>query len=289
MSQDYTNSKPPVGGIFPLGQRDNDGWSRVEPLITPEQVKSRWMFGIPMYSVNKDPVTGKRQPFTDEMIKDEVVGAVSLAEMETGLDLFPVQHNERLPFNRNDYLHFGYVRTEHRPIASIEGLYVTTSNGSDVFTVPIEWIETGYLTKGQINLIPMGVALNLPNNGSGAIVGATSQSAGGAAFLAILGNQHWIPAFWRLVYTTGFPDGMLPRVVNDLIGAVAAQRVLSKLGATNAGANSASLGIDGLSQSVSTPGPNIYQQRIAELGEERKLLVRKLKTTFGLKLFSGDV
>src|SRR6185436_18720658 len=99
----------------------------------------------------------------------------------------------------------------------------------------------------------------------------------------ILGNKPWVPAFWGMEYTTGFKDGLIPVFINDLIGTIAALRILSMLAATYAAANSSSLSIDGMSQSISTPGPQLFKLRIDELTAQRDLLVKKVKKIFNMK------
>lgn len=277
---DYTNTKSGPGVVFPDNAVES-AWQRTEPLVTPDQVKARHMFGIPLVSAMKDPLTNKAQVYTNEMIKDTIDRAVAMVEQETGIDIFPLRSKEKHPFDRNDYASFGYMRVERRPVASVEKLSINPPSGVDLYTVPLEWIETAYLPKGQLNLIPIGNAIAY---GTPAQVGS-----GGALFLNVLGNQPWVPAFWMVEYTSGFPDGMIPKAVNELIGVVAAMEVLGALGATYGKSSSHSLGIDGLSQSISTPGPAIFQQRLGELAEKRKAMIKKLKTYYGLNLFSGNV
>ena len=282
-----STSKPAVGDVWKPRQL-NTAWGDMEPLVTAQQVKSRFLFGIPLYSAMKDPVTNKRMLFTDPMIMDEVMGAVSEVELETHLDIMPRKYREKQPFDRCLYQSWGYFLTEHRPVYQLDRLTVTTSNGIDVFTVPLEWAETGHLVRGQINLIPMGVALSGTGDpNSNGVVGG--QSAGGAAFLAILGNQPWIASFWQIEYSTGFVNGLLPRPVNDLISCCTAMRVLSLIASTYARVNSASLGIDGLSQSIGGPGGQLFATRMQELAVQRKLLVGKLKKMMGSGIISGSV
>lgn len=61
------------------------------------------------------------------------------------------------------------------------------------------------------------------------------------------------------------------------------------LAATYARTNSHSLGIDGLSQSVSTPGPQIFKIRLEELEKKKTALTKKIKAIFGYKIFSGTL
>ena len=168
------------------------------------------------------------------------------------------------------------------PVQSLDKLAVTASNGSDLYLVPPDWVETAYIHTGQINIIPMTIAFQY----GGFFVPSNSPN-GGSAFLAILGQNPWIPAYWQVTYTTGFPEGRLPQMVNELVGVISAIEALGLLATTNARNSSHSIGVDGLSQSISTPGPQIYDARITLLTDKKDRLVRKLRSIFGTNLFTG--
>lgn len=281
MSFDPKNSRFGPGAVAPENAIDAVRQD-MEPLVTPEQLKYRHLFGISLVSAVKDPLTGKAQVFTDEQIKDIIEGAVSQAEQDLKIDIFPVQRREKQAFDIQLYNQFGYFQLEHRPCTSVNKLSVTPSNGLDVYVVPNDWVEGAYLSRGQVNIVPLTVAFV-----QGTYI--PQQSSGGAAFLQILGNRAWIPAWWQIEYTSGYPDGQLPRTVNEYIGTVAAMEILSQLAATRALATSHSLGIDGYNQSVSTPGPQIYKTRMDELEAKRTRLLKKLKANYGFKIFSGTL
>lgn len=278
---DYTQSKTGLGNTG-LENVIDSAWNQVEPLVTPEQVRMRHLFGIPLLSAQRDPITGKRAAMSDELIKDVVFRSVSMLEHDAGIDIFPVKRREKYPFDRMLYEQLGYMQLHHRPVTSVDKFSVTPSNGIDVYVVPLDWVEAAYLSKGQINLIPLTIAFQ-----NGGFI--PSQSAGGAAFLSILGQRQWIASYWQLEYTSGFLDGMLPRIVNELIGVYAALEILDMLAATHAEATSHSLGIDGLSQSVSTPGPEVYQIRTNSLKEKRDKILGRVKVMFGSKIFVSNV
>lgn len=278
---DYTNSRSGVGSPFPENAIDT-ARLQVEPLLTVDLLKTRHLFGVPLVSAQKDPLTGKAQVMTDEMLSDYIEGAVAQAELELKIDIFPVKRREKQPFDINLYNSFGYFQLSHRPCTSVDKLSVTPSNQLDVYVVPNDWVEGAYLHRGQVNIIPLTVAFV-----QGTYI--PQQSSAGAAFLQILGNKAWIPAWWQIEYTSGFKDGMVPRVINEYIGCVAAIEVLSQLALTYARASSHSLGIDGLSQSVSTPGPQIFKVRMDELEEKKKNIMKKVKAIFGFKIFSGTL
>ena len=85
---DYTFTKLGLGDVFPDGGKDSS-WNRVEPLITPQQLLTRQLFGIPLVSALKDPITKQPQVMTNDILADYIDMAVADAELETGLTLFP--------------------------------------------------------------------------------------------------------------------------------------------------------------------------------------------------------
>lgn len=277
----YTDSKGPPGGMGPPNASASV-WSRLEPLITPDQLKSRFLKGIPLTLKIKDPSTGKPFMITDEELKDYIDRALDFAEQETGLYFMPTKFSEKLPFQRQDWESLGYFQLPRRPISSIDSLTVRLADGGDVFVFPNEWIETANLIWGQINLIPL--AFQAAGTGTGLVGGS-----GSTVFFNSLWNRQWVAALFGVEYTVGFPDGMVPKTVNELVGTIAAMRTLSQLGAAQAGQNSVSISLDGQSQSVSGPGPDRYRTRMEELGNDRKMLVKKLKKTFGTNFVVGTV
>lgn len=261
-------------------------WGRLEPLLTPDQLKSRYLKGIPMVLKIKDPATGKPFQITDDELKDYIELAVDEAEQLTGLIIMPTQVTHKLPFQKQDYEAFGYFQLPHRPISSIEALNVTLADGSDVFVFPPEWLETANLIAGQLNIIPL--AFQGMQGGTG-VIGGTNAGGGTAVFFNSLWNRPWVAALFGVTYTAGFKNGLMPKYVNNLIGCIVAMRVLSMIAAAYAAWQSTSLGMDGMSQSISTPGPMRFKQRMEELEKERTLSVKKLKKVYGGSFPTGTI
>ena len=320
MSSPYDYTKPTLGDLGTIGGVDSS-WVRLEPLITADKLRNNFLMLLPLVSGIADPLTGKRMAITNDQLDEIIIQAVSIAEAESGLQLFPTQISEKLAFDANEFRQFGYFKLRNRPISAIQALQVVPANGNpmtsggvqtagaspnynpfapttdpsgiaysgaSIYSVPVEWIETSHLYVGQINILPINIATT-GQWGTFMTYGAGNQSAGGAFFLSILGSQPWVPAFWRVTYTTGFPDAKFPRFVNQYIGTIAAIEVLSMLAATYARSTSHSIGLDGLSQSISGPGAGIFQVRIAELEAKRKLLKGKLKAAYGLSMFGASI
>lgn len=281
MPADYSKSKTGLGGQIPDGAIATT-WADSGPLITAEELIRIHLFGIPLVSAIANPYTGAYDVITYEQLSAYIVEAVSIVEMETGLEILPRQHEERHPYDMKAQESFGYTVLRHRPIQSIEKCAVTSTNNTDIWQVPTEWIDTGHMHQGQINIMPFAIAGQSGNTVpiSGPI---------GMGLLPTLFRFNWVPGTWNIVYTTGFKDGCIPKIMNHLIGVVAAMETLSLLATTYARTQSSSLSIDGMSQSMSAPGPQLFDARLGMLGEKRKWLVNKIKRNFGLGMWSDNV
>lgn len=280
---DFTNAKYAIGAVYPI-QATESGWGRVEPLLTPEKLRMRYLFGIPLVSFFKNPFTGKADIMTDPMLKDFIDRAVNIAEGLLHMDVMPTVRKERHPFDGTLYRSFGFFNTERRPVSAILRLTVRTSSDEAIFIVPPAWIETGRLQVGQVNIVPI-----LSSLGSSSTEQTSVSFNGGAVWLSIWNNSTYMPSFWTIEYESGFPNGLIPVIVNELIGIIAAIEVLSSLAATYARFTGHSLGIDGLSQSSSLSGPRLFRLRIEELMEERDMIIGKMRSMYGTKLFSASV
>lgn len=280
---DFTNAKTGPN-LYPENSVDAD-YQRNEPMISPEQLVRRFLWGIDLSSQMKDPFTGKPVRWTPDMVKDIIDSAIQTAEAELGIFIRPVTFREKYPFDRFAYASYGYFNVRQRPVSKVVSVAVTPPNGEDVYVMPLEWVELAYLPRGQINIIPM-TAAQVGGDSTG--ISPASQN-GGSFYLTVVQNRSWVPAYWQIEYVAGYCDGMVPRIVNDYIGTIAAMDMLSMLATTYAKVQSSSLGIDGLSQSVSTPGPQIFKVRMEELEKKRALYVKKIKSLTGRKIWSSVV
>lgn len=276
---DYNDSKLSGKSAFPENAVDAEEAKRYEPILTPKLLKSRYLFGIELMSKKPNPITKKYDVMTDDDLADRIMGAISQIELEVGIDITPVKRDESHPFDRNLLQNFGYMRSQHKPIMSVDKLSVRPGNNVDIYSLPNEWVSSANFNKGQINIVPLAPATTTFINAA---------TGGGAVFLQIVNGAGWIPSFWLLSYTTGFADGKVPRALNDLIGCYAAIETLSLMATLNT-TNSHSLGMDGMSQSVSTAGPNLYDARIDMLEKKKKVLTGKIKSLFGLKWVMSNI
>jgi len=278
-----TSDRPSLGTSIDHATDGTGSVTRSEPLITPEQLKDRFLTGIPLYAFLPDPLTHVRYHIDDTKIKEEfIASAISDVEMDTRVFITPREITRRLPFDLNLYKSLGYIQLPDAPVSEIIELYVSDSTLNPVFFIPSTWIEAGGLQTGRVAIIPLQPAFV-----GGGIVGS-ADSAGGAAFIALLGARAWVSDWWLIQYRAGFTEGRIPRMINDVIGCRAAIDILSRLQATNR-LTSYGLGIDGTSQNISNPGPQVYKTAIEDLEIKYKRLVGKTRALFGKKMFSSNV
>jgi hypothetical protein len=285
-----TGEKETLGEQFPRGTVDTS-WGRTEPLITADKLVNRWLWGIPLVSRFKNPFTGKADVMTPDMLSDLITRAVGQVEALTHAELMPTQCVEKHPLDREEFRSQGYLRLQHRPVAAVQSVQLVASNDTVLFDFGNEWIDVGQLHQGQLNVLPLLLMLKNSGNGPGGSgTTAIAGSAQSAAYLSVFGgNQRWVASLIQIRYTCGFKDGLLPTLVNDAIGCAAAIMVLGALAPTFGTAQSASLSIDGLSQSQSTAGPMIFDTRIKLLQGMLEQFCKKIKSYLGLTLFSGNV
>jgi hypothetical protein len=276
---DLTNVKLQTAVWPPPGLQETT-WLRMQPLLSVEELRHLHLFGVDLSSKMPDPITGQKVVMSDGILQRHIEKAVELAETETGLTLMPATVQEQVDFDRPAFESFGWFQVSRTPVWGIEKLTIRTPQGLDVYQVPNEWITTQALHRGRINIVPLTAGFTGTPFGP---IGNAASGGAGAIFLASLGGAWWIPAYWGISYLAGFPDGMLPATVNDLVGTIAAMEILSQLASTWGAVQSASIGLDGFSQSTSNPGPQIFKVRMDELKEKRAMLVGRLKTAFGKK------
>lgn len=269
------DKKNKLGGTFPEHAVGAAQVTRCEPLLTPAKLRTRFLKGLPLVS----PLNGDK--ITDTDLKDFINRAIGRAELDGRIDITPVQRRYKLPFDRNLYQHWVHLRLPNTPILSIESMTITTADDTEVFKMPQQWIEGANFQRGIVNVIPISPAF-------AAVGAATSAAQGGAAFLTFIGQLGWVPAYWQIEWTSGWPEKKIPVVVNELIGCVAAIMVLSMLASLHKTTGHA-LSTDGLSQSVSTPGPQVFVQRISDLEDEKAQILKRLKTITGNAITMSNV
>src|SRR5882757_256286 len=115
----YVNSKPGIGSIYPENAIESP-YQRLEPIIGFDELTDRYLFGLPLISQMKNPLTQKSVMMGPDQVKDIIDSAIQTVELDAKIDIFPVKRDEKYPFDRNLYNAFGYMRLRHRPITGID-------------------------------------------------------------------------------------------------------------------------------------------------------------------------
>lgn len=262
--------------MYPVHALETSGLlKRVEPFLTPEQLKSRYLKGVPLVFFNGDVIT------TDDL-KDRIYLAQNEAELRLKVTITRELRQEKLPFKQEDYKAYIHLKAEQGPICSIHQLAIVSADKNTIFEIPPEWIETTNFTKSLINVIPLLAAYGV-NSVQGAVGNA------GIAFLTVIDGLNWVPAYWQIRYTSGVSnqEGTVPAVINEYIGCIAAIQLLSMIAVTFIH-TSQSQTQDGISQASTSPGPRLYMIRIQELEKRMHDLERKLKGIFSQNFYVGN-
>lgn len=288
---DFTNAKRKPGGIYPDSTIDATGaYGRVEPILTPKKLKSRFLFGISL-----------RSPVTDDEIKladldDYIMRGIAKVETDAKINVMPTVARERLPFDPNLYQKNMWFEVPKKPISKVIRLAICSASyrdtpqqqdrfpsGNEIYTVPNDWIDMSYATHGKLFVNPLNPAF-------ASIGTATSANIMGATILQFINTGGWIPAFWTIEYLHGICDelGRVPVFVNEVIGMAAAMMVLDNL-ILMYRVSSQSLGVDGLSQSISDLGYQLLTQKRTTLADEYKIAFRRLKATFGQSYIVSNI
>lgn len=281
----YSQSRTFQVSQYPVHSTQASGLlRRVEPFLTPELLKTRFLLGVPLRLSNGDVITS-------EVLQDRIMLAMNETEVQLGTALTRTEFKDKLPWDWSLYKSFIHLKPRHSPIISLEDLSIVASNDEIIFTVPSLWIDPSNFSIGQINCIPLLAAFGA-SDAAGTPITVSGQGAG-IAFLAIWGaagnSTQSPPAYWQVTGSYGLSnkEGQLPVVVNQLVGTNATINLLSEI-AQSYIATSQSLSQDGISQSGSSLGPRTYAQRIEDLTKNRDELISKIKGVFAKKYVIGE-
>jgi hypothetical protein len=263
-------SKTPRNGIYPVWARDGEDicgqFERYKPLPTPTDLRSRALFGLPL----KSALT--QEELTDETIQHYIDSAISEIEHELDLYITPVTFDEKHDYRRHEFTwNYNFMKLNHPNVISVEKIQLSFSNDQDnlgFVDFPLEHVHL-MPQEGVIQLVPaFGTSL------SGFLLSAFS----GTQFHALraIGMDNF-PGGVRVKYTAGFEKDKIPSAIIQLIENMAAFKLLTFIGPLIFPHTSIGVSMDGVSQSVGTPGPQFLSQRIRDLEaiiEKQKIAIK---------------
>lgn len=217
---------------FHVVARKNDGL-----ILSPSELIEIFLFGIPLRG--KD---GKYMSQTT--IRTFIKAATEEIEKYLSIKIIKQVIKEDKDFNLNEFKNWSFVRTTY-PVVKAHAMdgYI---NDTQQINYPKEWLSTrttsdGSLYHRHIYLIPANSGV-----GTNSIV-----YTGITPYLGFFGNSQ-IPNYWKMSYCTGFNS--VPNDLLNFIGMLASLNIFMIMGdiVLPPGISSTSIGIDGLSQSLSS-------------------------------------
>lgn len=245
-------------------------------MLDVDKFKRLFLKGIPLRFRNGDQIT-------NEDIKERLNWAFNEAELILQVPIVRTPFQHKVPFDYSLYKSYIHIMAEKGPMISLEHLAIVSADNNNIFEIPPTWIESTNFSKRLINVIPLLAAYGV-NQVQGAVGNA------GIAFLTVMDGLAWVPAYWQINYTAGLSntEGQVPASLNELVGCIAAIAILSEIAATNI-FNSQSQTQDGISQSSSGPGPNIYNRRIEDLEKKQTSITKQFKGIFSTKFYVSNI
>ncbi len=208
-------------------------------VLSPEEVREKYMWGVSV----KD---GNGTEIPDSVLEAYIREAQTELSNFLNLKIEKQVIVETLDFRQEDFRRWGYVHCTYPVICplTLTGFLNTVKQ----ITYPPEWLSSrkinnsGELHHRNLYVVPAG---NSTAHSSAVIY------SGIIPQLGVIGSSH-IPNFWEVKYVTGFDRA--PKDIIAAIGKMASINMFHIAGdlILGAGIASFSLGIDGLSQSIST-------------------------------------
>lgn len=243
----------------------------VRNILTVEQLKSRYMFGL-------DLTNDQGEPLGDDVYLAYIMAAIRGFEKQVDIPLLPTTFVEKHDYYRNDYHSFNFIHLDNTPVVSVDEFRVQYPSGQNVIIFPGEWIRLSKL-EGHVQIVPTSGTL------SEILVGQ-----GGSFLPAIYNGLDYLPELFEVSYTAGFEDGKIPADIINVIGMMAAIGPFHIFGDLIAGAGIAniSLSMDGLSQAIGTTSSATnsgYGARVGNYLKEIKAAIPMYKQWYrGIKM-----
>ena len=209
--------------------------------MTPEELLALYFYGISIKSQDGSTISNDSIAMQIKSSQEEVEKLLDVRLTRKFIE-------QSTSYYRDDYWNKFPILRMKLPV--VKALSLTGFlNGIEQIRYPEHWLNTKKDSEGfysrTINVIPTG-SINAQSSGSVLLTGITAYY-GMTAF-----ND--IPNYFDVQYVSGFSVDQLPNDIVELVGKYAAIKLFHIAGdlILGAGIASISLGLDGLSQSIST-------------------------------------
>lgn len=242
-------------------------------LLSPTEMFSLYLYGIKIQAGDGTAFSTESMRFYIQAAQQEIENFFNLKLVYQFIAL------EKLTFYRADYWQSFPILFTNYPVnkpISLTGRF----NQLEQISYPTQWLTNTQNSYGQykrrVSIVPTGTAVATAN-AEVILSGLTTQ----------LGSQHFlmIPDYWDLQYITGFKLDQIPMDLINLTGKLASFGPLGIAGdlILGAGITSQSLGVDGLSQSISSTSSATnagYGARLVQYEREIKATIPRIKLVY---------
>lgn len=242
-------------------------------MFNPTEIFSLYLYGIKIQAGDGTAFSSESMRFYIQAAQKEVENYFNLKLMLQFIG------QEKLTYYRADYWQSFPILFTNYPVnkpISLTGRY----NNIEQISYPTQWLTTHQnsygMYKRRVSIVPTGSASAMAN-AEVILSGITTQ----------LGSQHFrmIPDYFDIQYITGFDIENFPMDLINLVGMLACFGPLNIAGdlILGAGIASQSLGVDGLSQSISSTSSATnagYGARIIQYQKEITETVKRIKLVY---------
>lgn len=245
-------------------------------VMSPFELLSLYLYGIDTKAKDGSLIKESDYEFYIRAAQDEVEKAWDIKMTRCVIE-------EERDFARSDFEAFGFIDTIYpvNDVISLSGYY----GSQKMVEYPKDWLSIRNVSRvvsssaREIEGVPDRKVNIVPGSSSYSPV---LQSGIAVPFFGLRGASS-VPNYWTLMYCTGFKSP--PADLVNFIGKLASTNIFNLLGdlILGAGIASQSIGIDGLSQSITTTSSaenSGYSSRIKQYLSEIKAAAPKLKSYY---------
>lgn len=252
--------------------------------LTPSAVKA-YMFGMEVI----DPKTGEEMP--DEFYEHAIEGAISLAEQNLDIAIFPRIENEYHDYREQEFASNMHLRVYRRPIIQLEE-FAIEMNGRPVFNLPPQgWkvyhleghlaVTFGYMGLSQGMTQNMGRAISYMNHPLAGAFGGYGRTSAPQVIRA-----KYLAGLLPRKNATFNRKWEAPATLEKYILKIATREIVQMWGKllVQPGSAGGTLTMDGITETRRTTASAMYSAVSAELNqidEEITTLEKGLRSYFG--------